>query len=156
FAWAVAEELVPAMTLHALQAVKGLRRGRGKAKETDAVRPVSDAAVDATLPFLTPTAAGMVRVQRLTGMRPGEVCRLRACDLDVTGPVWLYRPNRHKTQHLGRERIVPVGPQAQEVLRPFLVPDTNAYVFSPARADEEWRAIKRAARKTKVYPSEVG
>ncbi len=34
----------------------------------------------------------MVRLQRLTGMRPAEVCILRKCDIDTTGDVWLYRP----------------------------------------------------------------
>ena len=32
-------------------------------------------------------------------MRPGEVIRLRGADLDMSGPMWEYRPPIHKTQH---------------------------------------------------------
>jgi integrase len=156
FRWAVAQELVPASVYHGLQAVAGLARGRSPARETEPVKPVPEPVVAAVLPFVLPPVAAMVELQRLTGMRPGEVCRVRACDVDVSGAVWLYRPARHKTQHLGRERVIPIGPRAQAVLKPFLTLSTQAYLFSPVRADEEWRAAKRAARRTKVYPSEHG
>ena len=55
----------------------------------------------------------MVRFQRLTGARPGEVCQLRPVDVDRSGDVWEYRPESHKTEHHGRERIIYIGPQAQ-------------------------------------------
>jgi integrase len=90
-------------------------------------------------------------------MRPGEVCRLRPCDVDRSGPVWLYRPGRHKTAYRGRERVVPIGPKAQAVLTCWLeqpgLSDTDP-VFSPRRAMEALRARMRAARKTKVQPSQ--
>ena len=97
----------------------------------------------------------MVRFQRLTGCRPGEVCSLRPCDLDRSADVWAYRPAGHKTEHLGRERIVWIGPQAQEVLLPYLLRAPDAYCFSPAESDEKRKAEMRAARKTKVQPSQV-
>ena len=53
FKWAVAEELAPPSVYQALAAVSGLERGRTDAKESEPVRPVDDAVVDATLPFLT-------------------------------------------------------------------------------------------------------
>jgi integrase len=120
FKWAVAEELVPVEVYQALRAVPGLQKGRCDAKEAPPVLPVEDERVEATLPHLLPTVAAMVRLQRLTGMRPGEVCALRPCDLDTTGPVWLYRPGQHKTKHRGKARVVALGPKAQEVLRPRL------------------------------------
>ena len=53
----------------------------------------------------------MVRLQRLTGMRPGEVVLMRAVDIDMGDPAcWAYRPARHKGQHRGRERVVFLGP----------------------------------------------
>jgi integrase len=76
--------------------------------------------VEATLPYLLPPVQAMVRLQLHTGMRPGEACALRACDLDTAGTVWVYRPARHKTAWRGKARVVAVGPRAQEVLRPFL------------------------------------
>ncbi len=93
FKWAASEELVSAQVFHALQAVDGLRRGRTTAREPEPVKPVSDDQVDAVLPFLAPTLRAMVELQRLTGMRSGELCILRSCDVDTSGDVWrLERP----------------------------------------------------------------
>ncbi len=49
--------------------------------------------MDSTLPYLPAVVADMVRFQRLTGARPGEVCQLRPCDVDWSGDVWEYRPS---------------------------------------------------------------
>lgn len=154
FKWAVSEELVPPSVHDALRAVPGLRRGRTEARESDPVRPVPDAFVDAVRPHVDRRIWSMIELQRLTGMRPGEVVLMRAADLDVSGRVWFYVPSRHKTEHHGRERSVPIGPRAQEVLRPWLRPELDAYLFSPADADAERKAAMRAARKTKVQPSQ--
>ena len=51
-----------------------------------------EALVEATIPYLPPIVADMVKIQRLTGCRPGEVCQLRPMDLDRSGEVWTYRP----------------------------------------------------------------
>jgi integrase len=134
FKWAVSEELVPAPVFQALSAVEGLRRGRSDARETGPVLPVPDDLVEKTIPFLNRQLAAMVRLQRLTGMRPGEVCSMRPRDLDVSGPVWLYSPAAHKTEHHGRRRVVPVGPRCQELLRPYLARDPESYLFSPREA----------------------
>ena len=109
FRWAGSEQLIPPAVYHGLLCVQGLQRGRSPAKETEPVRPVPDAHVDAIVPFLPPTVRAMLGLQRLTGMRSGELVRMRACDLDTTGPVWVYRPPRHKTSYLGRKRIIAPG-----------------------------------------------
>jgi integrase len=154
FRWAVSEELVPEATWRALTAVRGLARGRTDARETEPIGPVADAAVEATLPFLTRPVRAMIRLQRLTGMRPGEACRLRACDLDTTGDTWVYRPPHHKTAHRGKTRVIALGPQAQAIVRLFLNLETQAHLFSPKAAVEGLRRDRRAARKTKVQPSQ--
>jgi hypothetical protein len=64
-------------------------------------------------------------------MRPGEACVMRGCDLDMTGPIWVYRPEHHKTVHQGHTREICLGPQAQAIVKPFLKLDTQAYLFSP-------------------------
>jgi integrase len=120
FKWGVSEELVPAEVLQALRSVQGLQKGRCDARESAPVLPVDDADVEAVIPHLLPPVAGLVRFQRLTGCRPGEACRLRPCDLDTGGAVWLYRVPHHKTAHHGKARVIAVGPRAQDVLRPFL------------------------------------
>jgi integrase len=155
FKWAVAEELIPPAVYQGLQAVSGLRMGRTEARESSHVPPVADEVVDATLPYLPPVAVDMVRLQRLTGCRPGEVCCIRPCDVDRSHEVWQYRPVRHKTQHRGRERIVYIGPQAQNVLRPYLLRSAESYCFSPEESEGARKAEMRARRKTPVQPSQI-
>ena len=111
FRWGVAKQLVPGAVLQALQALPGLRKGRSPAREPEPVRPVADEVVDATLPHLPEVVADMVRFQRLTGCRPAEVCILRPCDVDTAGDVWSYRPESHKTEHRGRQRMIFIGPK---------------------------------------------
>jgi integrase len=153
FKWGVSEELVPETVHRALATVKGLQKGRSPARETEPVRPVADAVVEATLPHMLPPVRAMVMLQRHSGMRSGEVVIMRACDLDVTGKVWLYRPAQHKTAHRGLGRVVPLGPKCQEILRPWLKTDLEAYLFSPREAMEVFWAERREHRKTKVQPS---
>src|SRR5208337_1772650 len=47
FKWAVSEELVPPSVHQALQTVPGLRRGQTDVRESEPVKPVPDAFVDA-------------------------------------------------------------------------------------------------------------
>ena len=148
FKWAVSRELVPVTVYQALKAVEGLRRGKSAARETEPVKPVSWEAVEATLPFVNRHVAAMIRLQWLTGMRSGEVCRMNMADLDMSGELWIYKPRLHKTANLGHARVVPLGPQAQAILRPFLKAIPGAYLFSPADAETERRAALSAARKT--------
>jgi integrase len=135
--------------------VRGLEAGRTEAPESKAIGPVADAIVEATLPHLTAPIAAMVRIQRLTGARPGEICSMRGCDLDTTGTIWLYRLAQHKTAYRGKTRVIAIGPRCQEVIKPFLKLETEAYLFSPRDALANLRARQRAARKTKVQPSQV-
>ncbi len=44
--------------------------------------PVDDSIIEATLPHLQPVVADMVRLQRLTGARPGEICSIRPADVN--------------------------------------------------------------------------
>jgi integrase len=97
FRWAVENELVPPSVLHGLQAVRGLQKGRRGARETELVKPVPLAYIEAVLPYLLPEVAAMVQLQLHTGMRPGEVVMIRAIDIDTAGKVWFYHPGTHKT-----------------------------------------------------------
>jgi integrase len=154
FRWGVEHELVSATVLHALQAVPGLKLGRTEARETEPVKPVSRAVVEDTLTLLRPMQADMVRLQLESGMRPGELVVMRACDIDTRGPVWLYRPPSHKTAHHGHERIVPIGPKGQEIVKRYLTVNTQARLFSPRQNMEERRITLRLNRKTPVQPSQ--
>jgi integrase len=156
FKWGVENELVSPLTLQALQAVQGLQAGRCAAPDPDPVEPVSEAAVEATLAHLSPVVQAMIRLQLLTGMRPGEVCLLRPCDLTMQmDGIWVYRPASHKTEHHDRERRIHIGPEGQVVLRPFLDRPADAYCFSPQEADGWRRAQLRTKRKSKPTPSQM-
>lgn len=148
FRWGVAEQLVPPMVLQALLAVEGLRKGSGDARETAPIMPVENSIVDAALEHLPAVVADMVRLQRLTGCRPAEVCILRPCDLDRTGDVWTYKPESHKTEHHGRERIIFIGPQAQGVLLRYLARAADTYCFRPCDSEAKRLAEQEANRKT--------
>lgn len=155
FKWAVAEEIVGPSVHHALQAVEGLQAGRSEAKDKPDVKPVADDLVDATLPYVNRHVAGMIQVQRLTGMRPGEVCAMRRSEIDMSGAVWFYRPTRHKLSYRGKDRVIGIGPKAQEILKGFFTMAFDHYLFSPLRAREERFASMREKRATKVQPSQV-
>jgi len=80
---------------------------------------------------------------------------MRTCDIDVTGKVWIYRPQAHKTEHHGKAREIYLGPRAQDILRPWLKPDLQAYLFSPAEAKAARDAQRRQQRQTPLWPSHV-
>jgi integrase len=140
--------MVPVAVHTALTTLTAFRKGRSDAREGRTIQPVPDATVDATLPHLSPTVRAMVEPQRLTGMRPGEVCMMRSCDVNTEGRIWEYRPSSHKTEHHERERVVFIGPKAQAVLKPFLSRDLQAFLFSPERSAQEHLDLRREARIT--------
>lgn len=159
FKWGVSEEIVPASVFHGLQTVTGLRRGESKAKEGKGVKPVPIQDVSALLPYLSPTVAAMIMLQYHTGMRPGEACKFKLCDVDMSGDVWIYQPDSHKNEWRGKERIIPIGPKAQAILAPYMDRPVDEPLFSPAEsaAWQRERYLERIAgkRKTKAYPSEA-
>ncbi|MCI0685575.1 MAG: hypothetical protein L0Y71_26045 [Gemmataceae bacterium] len=155
FRWAGEQGIVPPEIYHRLLCVSGLKVGRTDAKEGHPVKPVPEALIDVVRPHVWRPVRAMIELQLLTGMRPGEVCQMRGCDLEISGHVWIYRPANHKTQHFGHGREIFLGPQAQALLRPFLKTDLQAFLFSPAEAREEHFLALRGARKTKVQPSQM-
>jgi integrase len=154
FRWGAEEELVGGDQVHALWAVKGVRKGTEGFRECAPVKPVSPDDVQAVLPHLPPVVAVMVQLQLLCGCRPAEICRLRTTDLDMSRPdLWLYRPAAHKGEHLDKDRVIYFGPKAIELLKPWLRADGKP-LFSPARSEEERNARRRDQRHSPVTPSQ--
>jgi integrase len=154
FNWAVGEAIIPAAIADAVAKVKGLRKGKTNARESDPVLPVPDEQLKATIPFLPTRVRSMVELQLLTGMRPGEVCAMRIREIDTSGKLWVYRPAHHKTEHHGVKRSVPIGPKAQEIIRPYMMKlNPDAHLFVPAESEADRRA--NMTRKTPVQPSQV-
>ena len=157
FHWGVSEELVNPNTHLALKAVKSLPKGYPGTYDNPEREEVPDEVIKRTLPFLAPTVAAMVQVQRLTGMRPSEVCKMRVGDIDKTrdAELWYYVPESHKTEEYIGKKAIPLGKPEQDLITPYLVgKKPNEAVFNPQTAMEERNAIKRANRKTKRTPSQ--
>lgn len=157
FGWGTEEELVPPQVFGALRALRPLRAGRSRAPETEPVRPVPWEDVEAVLGHVSRVVRAMILLQWHSGMRPAEVIQLRPADLDRSAPVLLYRPRRHKLEHHGKERVIALGPQAQEVLMPFFhrvpQPAPESPLFSPRDAVAEMNDRKRRNRTTPLWPS---
>ncbi|MEM6468254.1 MAG: tyrosine-type recombinase/integrase [Planctomycetota bacterium] len=154
FRYGVSRELVDVNVIVRLQTLEALRYGQTSAPETKKVEPVELEIVEATAKHLSPIIKAMVRVQVQTGMRPGEVCKIRPCDIRTEGDVWLYTPSSHKTSHRGKTKTVPIVGDARDALAPFLVDRaSDAYCFSPREA----MAIRHAeAAKKRKTPKSCG
>jgi len=128
---------------------------RREAKDGEARTDVPDDVVKKTLPHLLPTIADMIKVQRLAGMRPGEVCRMKVGEIDRSDKVWVYKPPKHKNDWRGQLRIIHFGKHEQKILLPRLEGKTpDKYVFTPTECVGERIERDAASRKTKVQPSQ--
>jgi integrase len=106
----------------------------GHARDPDPIAPVDMDVFRATIARLSPIAVVLLNVIRLTGMRPGEACDMRGCDIDLSRDPWRYRPLLHKTKWRGRSRDVLIGPQCQRLLLPLLAP---SWLFT-TRSGRKW------------------
>jgi integrase len=155
FRWGVENEMVSAHILAAINSVPGLRYGRSAAVEAEPIKPVPVGEIEAIKDRVNRFVWGMIQLQLATGMRPGEVRLMRMRDIDMSGEVWEYHPQEHKTEHHGRQRLIFIGPKGQDIVRQFLVADPERYLFSPKAAEDERSEERRAKRKTPMTPSQA-
>lgn len=154
FKWAVSEELAQPSLLHALQSVSPLRYGRTTAREAQPIQPVPRDHALAVAEECSPPVAAMIKLQLLTGARPGEIVTLRPIDIDQSGEIWLYKPVHHKNLWREQSREIYMGKSAQAELDPFLNRHPKCFAFSPIEA-EEWRnSQRRLRRKSPMTPSQ--
>ncbi len=165
FAWALDERIVSAQLKAECTAIAPLKPRRGNVKESTPITAVSDADVKATCAELSPSLADMVRVHRLCGARPAEICQLAWPMIEKRKKVWVARLGKHKNAHRNRPRVLVFGPKAQAILARH---PGDGYVFSPQQAiaerspdcgrrvGEKWkveaynRAVSRAAKRAGV------
>lgn len=158
--WFANKGYVSPSTWHAMCTVSALKPGRAldeggaalSPRSTEPITAVPEAFVLETCEHLPLTLKSMVMVQFFTGCRSTELCIMRPTDIDTSGAIWRYTPQRHKTQHHGKSREVAIGPQAQAWLRPILSRclRIDEYLFKPADA---WR--ERFAEKNADYVPEA-
>jgi len=157
FRWGVENELVQATTWNALKAVQSLSKGHPGTYDNEVREPVPDDVIRKTLPFMPLTLQAMVKVQRLTGMRPSEVFNMKVGEIikDADTELWHYVKKDHKTERFIGKKVIPLGKPEQTLITPYLEgkKPENA-VFSPRVAMQERNVEKRANRKTKLTPSQ--
>jgi len=151
FRWGVAQEILPLGVADALAILDPLKRGRTRAREGRKIEPAPEFLIEAAKAHMTSPVRAMARLQLLTGARPGEIVGLRGIhfERDDRCGMLVARLAEHKTAHLGAERLVYFGPEAESILEPFLrgrSPDRP--LFSPTEAEVERRAARHAKRKT--------
>lgn len=159
FRWCCEEELCDPTIYQRLVCVKSIGRGESNVRDTEAIKPAAIESIYALLPFVSPTISALAQVQLLCGMRPGEACRMRPCDLDRSGDIWLYTPAEHKNQWRGMTLVKAIPRVAQGVLAPMLKGRGEAeYIFSPHESLRwmlEQQSLNRPPRKTKRFPCEA-
>jgi len=155
FKWAVSEELVQPSVWHALQAVKAIRRGKGR--DNPPRLPADPVAVDAVVAHLMENghagAALCLRFLRATGCRPGEAFAATAADFRLSDALPTYTVREHKNTHRGMERVVPLNAAAVSAVREALAarPQTHGPLFTNS-AGNPWEKsvmlniVKRACR----------
>jgi integrase len=153
FRWGVSEELVGEPLQRRLDTVSSEHQGRSEAKPKRIIYAIADDIVEETIPRMPVIVQSMVQLQRLTGMRPAEVCQIRPCDITRKDDMWLYSPYQHKTQHHGKTRTIVLGAKARELLKPFMDGEPELFCFNPRRSREIQLAKKSAAR---VVPLSCG
>jgi integrase len=153
FRWAVSMELVPPAVYEGLKSVEPLRIGRTPAPELPEITAVSDDQIERTLVHLPQIPADMVRVQRLIGCRPSELCGMCPIDIDRSGEVWVYRPPVHKNRWRGDKRRISIGPKAQAILSKYLDRPPTRPCFVPAESETKRNLIRRRDRRSPMTPS---
>lgn len=152
-AWATEHEYAPPAVHAAVSVVAPLAAGRTKAEEPEKITAAPIRHVAAALRHMDPVVSAMVRLQWLTGMRPGEVCGLTPAEIDRTRQTWLYVPAQHKTAWRGKGKVVAFGPRARAILQPFLFREASSPCFSPQESRRWWNERRR---ETATAPRAAG
>lgn len=155
FRWAFVRGLLTRDQWLGVKAIEPLRRAEvGHRDRKRAKRAVSIEDVERVADSLPRVPAAMLRLQALTGMRPGEVCSMRWSDIDRS-PVlvegvecWTYHVAEAKTDHHGHSTSYALGPRARMLLAAFVPESPSAYVFSPSATMRDLHAERRSARQT--------
>lgn len=163
FRWAERKGYVPRGTWEHLRTLPRLEKD-SRARRNSKRKPVDESVVEKTLPYMPFMVQSMVRVELATGMRPSELVKMKAGDVDRTGDVWLYRLTEFKTDGLddaAEWQTVVMGPDAQAALGPWLDaaglrgPDSPVWVYGLSKprivtAEAYYQAIVEACNRAGV------
>lgn len=155
FKWAESRELVSATCYHRLTSVGSLKAGRSDARESMGLAPVTEEQVKATVPHLSRQVAALVWFCWFTGARMGEAVQLATRYVDMKKEVWLFQPPRHKNAHRGKDRVIPIGKDAQGAILPFLQVVPDRCWFRPCDVMSERNAARMPSLPTKSLNTRI-
>ena len=139
FKWAESREIIEKGMYEYLSTLASLRKGRcpGVA-EGKKVKPVPEEDIEIIRHYVSRHVWAMIQLQLLTGARPGEIIALRMSEVDNSGDIWIFLPEKHKNEYREMEREIYIGRQAQSIILGFLFGKTpDEYIFSPKDANRE-------------------
>ncbi len=149
FRWGVAHEMVAAAKLDALCKLEALPKHIETTPDRPLVVAVDKEHVQQIFDELSPQLQAILKLQLITGARGNELLTMRLKDIDTSRQTWIYAPSKHKTQWRGHAREIPLDPDCQEIIRPFMTGRAvDAYIFSPSEAEAGRRERMHEARKT--------
>jgi integrase len=128
--------LVPDAVAAVLCLLAPLQAYRTAAPERGPVLGVPSEQVEKVAGAANAVVASMIRLQLLTGFRPGEVRGLRRKMVVQKEGRWVADfGTEHKMAYRRQKRVVPLGDRAMALLQPWLLacPDGDAFVFRPTQ-----------------------
>ena len=117
---------------------------------------VRDCDVLATLPYLPPIVADMVKIQRAACLRPSEVCSLRVGDVAfLDNGTAFVSTAKNKIARKGVRRQIAFGLAERDILQQYCVGrNPDEFVFSMRMYAKWLHDQKRLNRKTPMTPSQ--
>ena len=155
FKWGVAEGFCEGGDYYRISLFKNVDAERTTARESSRHRNITEKEFQAVQKRVLPIYQDILTLLWDTGMRPSECCSMRWDEVKFNKQkkVWFYQPKVHKTSGKGKERIIPLTDDEKNIIDQYK--NDGDYVFTPAQARRQQSEIRRANRKTKLYPSHL-
>lgn len=154
FRWATEHHGLDGRVAARLATVKPLRPGVDGVQEAPARLPATMEQVVAVLcdQQCPKVNRDMLKFQKLTGARPGEVCGCLGSEVDQSRSPWIWIPQMHKNAWREKSRVIHIGPAAQLVILPYL---SDRHLFQtkrgrPFRVDHYHQMIDESCRRVRV------
>jgi integrase len=159
--WAMVRDMFPHLTYEKIKSIEKVSDDFQNTAPRKQIEIFADKDFEKALGFCTPPVQAILRLMRITGARPTEICTMKICDLDCSDPdCWIYLLTEHKTKKkTGTDKIIGLGPTAQKIIRAFMehCENENDYLFKPTRKENErydhhaiYTALRRACIKAGV------
>lgn len=148
FKWAESKGLAPRGSSAHLATLPPLPRNSARVRTLPPKKPIDWEHAQKILPFVPAVVGAMLELQSLTGLRTSEVCRIRVEHIDnaMLEGVWVLAITQGKNdwRENWETELLPLGPEAQRVLQPWLEAAGAGIVFKPSKA----RTAKEYDRNT--------